>query len=240
MPTVLVTGASRGLGLELVRQYDADGWTVLACARAPQRATELGRLAAASNGRIEVHALDVTDFSAIDALAARLAGHSIDVLINCAGTMGAGIFAQPGARADAFGSSDFAGWERVFRVNAFAPMKMAEAFVEHVARSEQKKLVSLSTVMASITENTLGGFYSYRASKAALNAIMRSLAIDLGRRYGIIAASLHPGWVRTDMGGPHAELDVQTSVAGMRKVIADLTKDRAGRFWKYDGTELPW
>ncbi len=240
MPTVLVTGASRGLGLEFARQYAADEWQVIACARSPQSATELARLAESSAGRIEVHALDVTDFDAIDALSGRLADRAIDVLINCAGTMGAGIFAQPGMRADAFGASDFAGWERVFRINTFAPMKMAEAFVGHVARSGQKKIVSLSSVMGSIARNELGGFYSYRASKAALNAIMRSMAIDLGRRHGIICASLHPGWVRTDMGGPRAEIDPATSVAGMRKVIADLTADHAGRFWTYEGVELPW
>ncbi len=232
MPTVLVTGASRGLGLELARQYGAEGWDVLACARAPEKAADLERLAAQSEGRIAVHPLDVTDFAAIDSLARRLEGRAIDVLINCAGTMG--------SRGSAFGSSDFAEWSDIFRLNTFAPLKMAEAFVRHVARSEERKIVSLSTIMASMARNAMGGFYAYRASKAALNAVMVSLSIDLARRHGIVAATLHPGWVRTDMGGPRAEIDPGTSVAGMRRVIASLTKERAGRFWAYDGSELPW
>ncbi|HTX23378.1 MAG TPA: SDR family oxidoreductase [Steroidobacteraceae bacterium] len=232
MPTVLVTGASRGLGLELVRQYGADGWDVLACARAPDRASGLGEVAAQLPGRVAIHPLDVTDFGAIDALARRLQGVSIDVLINNAGTMG--------SRGSSFGASDFAQWDGIFRLNTFAPMKMAEAFVGHIAASRQRKIVSLSTIMASIARNNMGGFYAYRASKAALNAIMVSLSIDLARRHGVVAAVLHPGWVRTDMGGPRAEIDPRTSVAGLRRVIAGLTREGAGRFWAYDGSELLW
>ncbi len=231
MPTVLVTGASRGLGLEFARQYGAEGWEVLACARAPERAEALQALAS-SPGKVAVHALDVTDFGAIDALAGRLQDVPIDLLINNAGTMG--------SRGGTFGSSDFADWDDAFRLNTFAPMKMAEAFAPHVARSADKKIVSISTIMASMARNSMGGFYAYRASKAALNAIMVSLAIDLGRRHGIVAAALHPGWVRTDMGGPRAEIDPRTSVEGMRRVIAGLTREQAGRFWGYDGSELPW
>jgi NAD(P)-dependent dehydrogenase (short-subunit alcohol dehydrogenase family) len=232
LPTVLVTGASRGLGLEFVSQYVHDGWEVLACARTPHAAEELERLAGASEGRLTIHALDVTDFEAVGALASKLEGRPIDVLINNAGTMG--------ARASGFGSSDYAAWDEIFHLNAFAPMRMAEAFAAHVARSAQRKLVSISTIMASMAKNGLGGFYAYRASKAALNAITVSLAVDLGRRHGIIAAALHPGWVRTDMGGPRADIDAPTSVAGMRRLIARLSRDQAGRFWSYDGTELPW
>ncbi|MGH8149229.1 MAG: SDR family oxidoreductase [Steroidobacteraceae bacterium] len=232
MTTVLVTGASRGLGLELVRQYAAEGWKVLACARAPGKAADLQRLSRESGGRVAVHRLDVTDVEAIGALARELHGQPVDVLINNAGTMG--------GRGSGFGSSDYAAWDDIFHLNAFAPMRMAEAFAPHVAGSDQKKLVSVSTIMASIARNETGGFYAYRASKAALNALMVSLAIDLGRRHGILAAVVHPGWVRTDMGGPRADIDAPTSVAGMRRIIAGLTKERAGRFWSYDGTELPW
>lgn len=232
MPTVLITGASRGLGLEFARQYSEDGWEVFACARDPGRATSLTSLAAESGGRVSLHALDVTDHSAIDSLAAKLDGRPIDVLINCAGSMG--------GRGSSFGASDYAEWDYLFRLNTFAPMKMAEAFVACVARSGHKKIVSLSTIMASIARNTLGGFYAYRASKAALNALSVSMALDLGRRHGITACVVHPGWVRTDMGGPRAEIDAHTSVTGMRSVIAGLTRDKAGRFWSYDGSELPW
>ena len=231
MASVLITGASRGIGLEFVRQYGAAGWEVIAGARAPEGAAELRALAAGSAGRITVHPLDVADFGAIDALARQLDARAVDVLISCAGLLD---------RRGGFGASDFAEWERMFRVNALAPMKMAEAFVAHVARSTHKKIVSISSVMASMGRNAIGGYYAYRASKAALNAIVVSMALDLGRRHGISAAALHPGWVRTDMGGARADIDAATSVAGMRKVIEGLGRAESGRFWAYDGSELPW
>jgi NAD(P)-dependent dehydrogenase (short-subunit alcohol dehydrogenase family) len=245
MPTVLVTGAGRGLGLEMARQYAADGWQVIGTVRDAARATELLALAATSGDRVRVEAMDVSDHASIDALAQRLrapggAAQPIDVLINSAGTMGSGNFAQQGLAFGRFGKSDFPDWEMVFRVNVIGPMKMAEAFVEHVAASEQRRLVALSSIIGSIAKNEIGGLYAYRATKAALNAVMRSLAIDLGRKHKIVAAPIHPGWVRTAMGGPRADLDAATSVAGIRQVIAGLDADKAGRFWMYDGTELPW
>jgi NAD(P)-dependent dehydrogenase (short-subunit alcohol dehydrogenase family) len=240
MPTVLVTGATRGLGLELVRQYAADGWTVLACARSPARATALGPLVEGAAGLVEVHALDLADHATVEALAARLAGRAIDVLLNAAGTMGRGSFATEGLAFGRFGSSDFDDWEQVLRVNTIGPMKMAEAFVGHVAASQQKKIVALSSIAGSIGANRAGSLYAYRASKAALNVIMRSMALDLGKSHGIVAAPIHPGWVRTDMGGPGADIDAATSVAGVRRVIDGLDAARAGRFWAYDGSELPW
>lgn len=250
MPTVLVTGAGRGLGLEFVRQYASEGWSVLAGVRDVSRCPELRALANAAAGarapagvapaRVEEHALDIADHASIDALAAKLHGRTIDVLLNNAGTMGNGSFAEQGLQFGKFGGSDFADWEHVLRINTLAPMKMAEAFVAHVAASEQKKIVSLTSVVGSIGKNTIGSLYAYRSSKAALNAVMRSLAIDLGRQYGIIAAPIHPGWARTDMGGPRADVDPAASVAGVRKVIAGLDTDRAGRFWMFDGSELPW
>lgn len=243
MPTVLITGAGRGLGLELARQYLADGWQVIACARAPDGCAELRALAGQANkpgGQLEIVALDVTNHAAIDALAENMRGRPIDVLLNSAGTMGAGNFAAQGAAFGKFGSSDFKDWEQTLRINTIAPMKMAEAFVTHVAQSGQKKIVSLTSILGSMTRNTIGGLYAYRASKAALNAVMRSMAIDLGRKYQIIAIPIHPGWVRTDMGGPRADIDAVTSVSGMRAVIAGLDHAKSGRYWMYNGEELPW
>jgi NAD(P)-dependent dehydrogenase (short-subunit alcohol dehydrogenase family) len=240
MPTVLVTGAARGLGLELARQYAGEGWTVFACVRTPARATELAALAASAGGRVEVHALDLENHASIDALAAALAGRPVDVLLNSAGIMGQGSFAAEGIAFGRFGSSDFDDWGHVFRVNVMGPMKMAEAFVGHVAASGQKKIVALTSVVGSIARNTAGSLYAYRASKAALNAVMRSMSIDLHNTHGILAAPIHPGWVRTDMGGARADIDAVTSVAGIRNVVAGLDAARAGRFWMYDGSELPW
>jgi NAD(P)-dependent dehydrogenase (short-subunit alcohol dehydrogenase family) len=243
MPTVLITGAGRGLGLEMARQYFTDGWQVIACVRSPERCPELRALAAQANkpgAQVEIVALDVSNHAAIDALAVRLQGRTIDVLLNSAGTMGAGNFATQGLTFGKFGASDFPDWEQTFRINIIAPMKMAEAFVTHVAQSGQKKIVSLTSILGSMTKNTIGGLYAYRASKAAVNAVMHSMAIDLGRKYQIIAIPIHPGWVRTDMGGPRADIDPVTSVSGMRSVIAGLDLAKAGRYWMYNGDELPW
>lgn len=240
MPTVLVTGSNRGLGLEFVRQYAAAGWDVIACARRPERAADLAALALAHEGRVQVEALDVTDHASIDAAARRLEGRAIDVLLCSAGTMGRGSTAGTGFPGSRFGEIDYADWEEIFRVNVTGPMKVIEAFVEHVARSAGRKVVALSSIVGSIASNTSGGLYAYRASKAALNAFMKSLAIDLGRSRGLVVAMLHPGWVRTDMGGPRADIDAPESVAGLIKVIEGLDAAKAGRFWRYDGSELPW
>jgi NAD(P)-dependent dehydrogenase (short-subunit alcohol dehydrogenase family) len=244
MSTVLITGAGRGLGLELTRQYLAEGWQVIGCARAPDRAAELKALAERANkpgAKLDIEALDVTDHLAINALAAKLTDRAIDVLLNCAGTMGAGSsFPREGFSMGKFGASDFKDWEMTFRINIIGPMKMAEAFTPHVAKSDQKKIVSLTSILGSIAGNKIGGLYAYRASKAALNAIMRSMSIDLARSHNIIATPLHPGWVRTDMGGPRADIDAVTSASGMRAVIAGLDMSKAGRYWMYNGEELPW
>jgi NAD(P)-dependent dehydrogenase (short-subunit alcohol dehydrogenase family) len=239
MPTTLITGASRGLGLEMTRQYGAEGWRVLACARTPDKSADLRAIAAASSGRITVHALDVADHGQIDALAAALQGQPIDVLVNSAGVMGRESFAEKGMAIQRFGQSDYDDWMDTLRVNLFGPMKMAEAFVENVAASEQKKLVTLTSIVGSIGQNTFGGLYAYRSSKAAANSIMKGMALDLKRR-GIIALPMHPGWVRTDIGGPRAELDAPAAVASLRKVIAGLTSANSGHFLQWDGRELPW
>ncbi len=237
MPTVLVTGASRGIGLELALQYAGDGWQVHACCRNPADAHDLAEIAATASGRVHIHRLDVADFRAIEELADELDSTAIDVLINNAGTLGRFPFALSGG-AQAFGRSDYHDWSDVYRVNVFAPMKMAEAFVDHLASSEQKKLITISSSMGSIGSNSYGGYYVYRSSKTAVNMLMKCLAIDLASR-GIIVLPLHPGWVRTDMGGADADIDAATSVAGLREVIAGLTLDDSGSFLDYLGAEIP-
>lgn len=236
MPAILVTGASRGLGLEFTRQYAAAGWRVWACSRAT--APELEALAAASPA-VTLARLDVTRHAEIDRLAATLEGEAIDVLLNNAGVMGGRDFAAGAGADQAFGQSDFAAWELAWRTNVVGPMKMAEAFVAHVARSSQRKIITLSSMVGSNTLNTSGGLYGYRASKAAVTAVMKSMAIDLLPR-GILAAAVHPGWVRTGMGGPGAPLDVATAVAGVRQVIDGLTAAQAGQLLAWDGAILPF
>ncbi len=231
MSSILVTGANRGLGLEFVRQYAKDGWEVFACCRHPDQARELTQLAARHDS-VSVHALDVADHKQVDALAHTLRDVAIDVLLNNAGMYG-------GAEDESFGSLKYPVWERELRINTLAAAKMAETFVGHVARSEKRLIAALSSLMGSMADNGSGGSYLYRSSKAALNAVMVSLARDLAPRK-IGALVLHPGWVKTDMGGPHAEITPETSVRGMRRVIADFSLKDSGRFIAYDGAELPW
>jgi NAD(P)-dependent dehydrogenase (short-subunit alcohol dehydrogenase family) len=227
MPTCLITGASRGIGLEFSKQYAADGWTVIATCRRPDQARALRQLL----GDIRVKFLDVSDFAGIEALAKEMEGAPIDLLINNAGIHG--------PRIVTFDSVDYGAWAEVFRVNAMACLKVSAVFSRNVARSQQKIIVAISTLVSSISQNTSGGSYIYRSSKAALNAAMRSLSIDLKPKE-IIVALLNPGWVRTDMGGSGAHLDAFESVAGMREVIGRLSAANSGRFYNYDGTELPW
>jgi NAD(P)-dependent dehydrogenase (short-subunit alcohol dehydrogenase family) len=229
MPTVLITGANRGLGLEFARQYAKDGWRVLACAREPGKATALGALAKGSSGKVTTHALDVADFAQVERLA-REVKDPLDVLLN-----NAGVYAR-GAR---FGHLDYPEWERSFRVNCLAPIRMAELFVDHVALSGQRKIVNVTSLMGSIGDNESGGSYAYRSSKAALNMATVCLARDLKER-GITAVVVHPGWVKTDMGGAEAPIEAPESVAGLRKVIEQVEVGDSGSFFDYEGERLPW
>ena len=235
MTTTLITGANRGLGLEFTRQLEPEGGRILACCRAPEQAVELAALADQTAGRITLHRLDVTDGQQVDQLATDLTGIPIDVLINSAGIMG-GDFED--AESLGFGRIDYQAWAEVFRTNTMGPLRMVEAFVEHVASSQRKLLVFLSTRMGSIAENE-GGYYAYRSSKAALNSVIAGLTVDLKDR-GITTVALHPGWVRTDMGGARAPVGKTESVAGLCRVIASLTPADSGRFIDYTGAALPW
>lgn len=237
MPTVLVTGANRGIGLEFVRQYLADGWRVLAACRQPAGAASLSDLSAGGHGRLSLHTLDVEDPASIDRLAADLAGVPIDLLINNAGSSGAPTNGGPRPNA-AIGQSNWDQWLTMFRVNVFGPMKMAEAFAPHL-EAARGTILTLSSQLGSMTLNTSGSAYGYRATKAGANAVMKSLAIDLKGR-GIKVVTMHPGWVKTDMGGPSAPVEPDDSVRGMRAVVAGLTAETSGGFFNYDGAPLPW
>jgi NAD(P)-dependent dehydrogenase (short-subunit alcohol dehydrogenase family) len=172
----------------------------------------------------------VEDHAQIEGLARALGGEAIDVLLCNAGVYG---------DREGFGAVDYEAWARTLRVNVMAPMKLAEAFVEQVARSQRKLIVNVTSLMGSIADNGSGGSYAYRSSKAALNAVTKSLSIDLASR-GISACVIHPGWVRTDMGGPGAPLGAEESVGSMRRVIERAHEGGSGKFFDYDGEELPW
>jgi len=225
MSTVLITGAGRGIGLEFARQYAADGWRVIATVRDVKKAKELEAL----GPKVEIHRLEVTDFKAVAALGRELAGDSIDVAIANAGVSLAKSMSPQ--------EIDEAAWLDTIRVNTIAPLALAGAVLGPVERSDGKRLIAISSRLGSIGENNAGGQYAYRSSKAALNAAWRSLALD---HRGVIAVVLHPGWVKTDMGGAGAPVERKDSIAGMRKVIAKLTPADSGGFFNFDGAKIQW
>jgi len=221
MSSVVIVGASRGIGRELVRQYLGDGWTVVATARTPDQVAEL-----AATGAHAFHA-DTTDEASLTSLAAA-APRPHDLLIINAGV---------GAREMNLATVDAEAWAEVMAVNALGPMLAARALGGTVR--DGGTIVALSSTLGSIGANSGGGLYTYRMSKAALNAGLKTLSIELKRR-DIAVAALHPGWVKTDMGGAGAEVGVEDSVTGLRAVIAGLTPAKTGAFLDYRGNALPW
>lgn len=232
MNTVLITGANRGIGLEFARQYAADGWQVVACCRQPQQAEALNRLADQYKDQFSIHRLDVRELTEIDQLSHKLQDLPIDILINNAGV-------YPHAQNGEFGRISYDDWMEAFRVNTFAPLKMVEALIEQIACSQLKIVATITSKMGSIADNQRGGSYIYRSSKAAVNMVVKSLAIDLQPR-GIIAVLLHPGWVQTDMGGRGALISTKQSVTGMKSILGRVTHSDTGKFIAYDGQHIPW
>ncbi len=222
-PTVLITGANRGLGLEFARQYTNAGWTVIATARNPAKAVELNAL------DVKVLPLDVTQRDSIANLASSLEGLALDMLIN-----NAGIFPKANSLAEIDGDN----YERTLRVNTLGPALVTQALIEHLRRGQMKRIINITSQLASI-ENSGGRFYGYRESKAALNMFTKTLSAELGPE-GFIALALHPGWVRTDMGGPTASLSPTESVTAMRAVIDNLTAKDNGTYHAFNGEQVPW
>ena len=227
MPTVLITGANRGIGYEFARQYADAGWKTIATCRNPADASELNAVA----GDVSVLPLDVSDFAAIDAMATNLKGTTIDVMI-----LNAGVNPQPEAPPAEL--TDFDIWPDAFRINTMAPVRMCVAFADHMTNSTQKAICMMTSGNASIERNP-GHNYVYRSTKAALNLCMHGLSVEYEPK-GIIVVSLSPGWVRTDMGGPKAALSPEESIAAMREIIAELTPQDSGRVIHYDGTDVPY
>jgi NAD(P)-dependent dehydrogenase (short-subunit alcohol dehydrogenase family) len=199
--------------------------------RNPQSASELRRLADASDDKLQILALDVIDPVSVQAAAAKLDRQAIDLLLNNAGI--------GGPRGQSVGNIDYEAWAKVLDVNTMGPLRVSEAFVDHVAQSERKLIVIITSGMGSLADNTSGGTYAYRSSKAAVNMVMRSLAIDLAPR-GIACVVINPGWVLTDMGGPHATLTTAESVKKLRRLIETLGPGQSGKFFNYDGREYAW
>lgn len=222
--TILITGANRGLGLELAKQYQADDWRVLATCRKPNKAHALQDLG------LNPLELNVTDSASIRSLSEKLEQEPIDILFSNAGMFGPRGLGLTEIEQDV--------WLDVIKVNTLAPVLVAQALVDNVAKSQDKLMVFMSSDLASIQESS-GGEYIYRSSKAALNMVVATLAHDVKSR-GIRTVAMSPGWVRTDMGGPNARLSTEESVRGIKTVLDELASDTSGVYLKYDGSSLAW
>ena len=229
MRTILISGANRGLGLELTRQYLADGERVIAGVRDPAKAGELKALA--GQDRLAIHRLDVTDAASVAAFRREVADQPIDILIANAGVYG-------GDRQNRLGDIDFDEWAQVFAVNTLGPVRLAEAFLDNVAAGRDRKMVAVTSLMGS-TADSSGGQLVYRSTKAALNNAWHNLALMLKGR-GIACYPVHPGWVQTDMGGPSAPLTPDKAMSSLRAHIDRWTLADSGRYLSWDGKELPW
>lgn len=220
MKHAVITGANRGIGLELARHYQADGWRVTGVCRESSTALEM------VTAQI-IEGIDVTSKESIDQLVATLLGQSIDLLINNAGIL----------LNETLGELDFASLRFQMETNAFAPIRICEALLPNLQKGS--KIANITSRMGSITDNDSGGHYGYRASKAAFNALGRSLAIDL-KEHGIAVAQLHPGFVKTRMVDFGGLITPEESVAGLAERIEALNLENSGSFWHSNGEELPW
>jgi NAD(P)-dependent dehydrogenase (short-subunit alcohol dehydrogenase family) len=226
---IVITGANRGIGLELARQYLSRGDSVHAGVRTPAHAGELTSLAEASSGRLRISACDVAVEPSVRAFAATMA-EPVDVLINNAGVR---------SRPDSLEKLDLDEAARTIQVNALGALRVTDALLSLLRRSRGAKIVNISSELGSIGDNNSGSSYGYRMSKAALNMASRSLAIDL-KEEGIVAVAINPGWVQTDMGGADAPITVTESAAGLIRTIDRLTLQDSGGFFDFRGERCAW
>ena len=230
MATVLVTGANRGIGLEFVKHYLDRGEQVIGTYRDTVSSDKLIQMGEVHDS-LKTLTLDVSSDESLKYFSDQLGDIPIDIFINNAGVYG--------PRNSMFNNVDEKNWIPVLRINTIAPLILTQLIIENLRKSSVKKLIYITSKMGSINDNKSGGSYVYRSSKTALNAIVKNISIDLADE-GMLVALLHPGWVRTDMGGPNGLIDTNTSVSGMIKVIDGLEQSLSGSFFNYDGTEIPW
>jgi NAD(P)-dependent dehydrogenase (short-subunit alcohol dehydrogenase family) len=231
MQTVLITGANRGLGLEHCRQFLMRGKQVIALARVPNEAAELDALLVQFPSQLKIYRYDALDLSAPERIKQQLDDQPIDLMLANAGANG--------AQRQVFGSVQVESMLQLVQINAIAPLKLAEALIDNVAASERKQIAFQSSLMGSIGDNASGSHYAYRVAKAALNMIVKTIANDVRSR-GVIAVALHPGWVRTRMGGEHAPVALADSVTGQQRQFDAFTLADSGGFFNFDGQALPW
>ena len=236
MPTVMVTGANRGIGYEHVAQYARKKWNVIACARQPEKAIELLQLQDKYGANFIIEELEVTNHKQVDDLSQKHSNTTIDILINNAGT--GGPEGMPGAMDyQKIDNMDYQIWRDILEVNLLAPFKVATSFHKQISISDKKTLIMMSSDLGSVSQNTFGGLYSYRASKSALNIVAKGMSNEWK---DIIVVALAPGWCRTYLGGAEAEIDPMDSVEDQQKMFESLTESDSGKFLDRFGNEAPW
>jgi NAD(P)-dependent dehydrogenase (short-subunit alcohol dehydrogenase family) len=231
METIVITGANRGIGLELARRFLQAGKRVVAGCRHPAQAEALRDLSGAG-GKLEIVQLDVGDASSVTALGKLLNGQAVDVLVNNAGISG--------GQQQGLGNMDYAAWLHTFEINTLAPFRLAATLLPNLRLARRARIVTVSSQMGAFAMEGMGvGHYAYCSAKTAVSRAMQIMAVEL-KAEGIIVCPVHPGWVRTDMGGPNAEISVEESGGGLFHLIDNLTLAQSGRFWRWDGSEHPW
>ena len=236
MPTVMVTGANRGIGYEHVTQYARKKWKVIACARQPEKAIELLQLQDKYGANFIIEELEVTNHKQVDDLSQKHSNTAIDILINNAGT--GGPEGMPGSMDyQKIDNMDYQIWRDILEVNLLAPFKVATSFHKQISISDKKTLIMMSSDLGSVSQNTFGGLYSYRASKSALNIVAKGMSNEWK---DIIVVALAPGWCRTYLGGAEAEIDPMDSVEDQQKMFESLTETDSGKFLDRFGNEVPW
>ncbi len=229
MTSVLITGANRGIGLELSQQYVAKGDRVYACCRKPDAAEKLSALASKSNGALSIHTMDVSSEDSIKACAEELSQVPIDILINNAGVYG--------GEHQSLGDASLEDWLMTIQINTIGPFRVAEAFQQHLKSAKSPKMLTVSSQVGASTFSM--PIYAYSSSKAAVNKVMQILASEW-QQHGISVSLIHPGWVQTDMGGPDAAITPKESAEGIRRVIEKMDMTNTGSFFKWNGEIHPW
>ena len=231
MSTILITGTSRGIGLELTKIFAENNWNVIACCRKPKKADKLNEVAK-TYSNIEIYKLDVEDFDEIEALKEVLKGKNIDILLNNAGTYGS-------KEGQFFGNIDYKSFKETFKINTLAPLKMCETFLEEVSNSDKKIMAIITSMMGSITLNEDGKELIYRVTKCAANMVVKCMANTLKDKK-ITVLAIHPGWVKTDMGGENAPILPEDSAKGIYHLLTNINESNTGKFLDFQGNELPW
>jgi short-subunit dehydrogenase len=231
MNTILITGTNRGIGLELTKIFAENNWDVIACCRNPKKADKLTALSKQYKN-IMIHKLDVEDFNDIENLKETLKKTKIDILLNNAGIYG-------GQKGQFFGKIDYKSFKNTFKVNTLAPLKICETFIEQIKNSDKKTVAIITSMMGSISLNKDGKEFIYRVTKCAANMVVKCLANEL-QNDEVTVLAIHPGWVKTDMGGKDAPVTPEESAKGIYNILTKADKSTTGKFLDFQGNELPW